>query len=393
MKKSHLDVIRERVESLPQSPSHDREHLERVLGFAKELQARHGGDYDIVVAAALLHDIGRVNVRLPSAESAREAADKAEIILEEVGFPANKIARVCSAIRQHDQEDLIPDSIEAKILKEADYLAGFGAWGILRVAMFQGERGRSVNDVLQRLRDKMPARIASLEFPESHLVANREYLFVKLFLSLLDRPPSLPLAPLPGKYVAFEGISGSGKDTQASLFIEHLKATGKETVFISEPSDRFRPMLRQATSPDEELHILLADRSSMAQSIIRPSLEAGKTVIASRSYVSSFVYQATPENGAAYIRFLHRLLPSPDLVVLLDVPAECAYDRLLKRSRETGKPLGRNETPETLARHRQKFLEAVADINQAVVVDGALSREEIAEKVWQSVKVLLEDRK
>jgi dTMP kinase len=393
MKKTHLDAIWERVESLPQSPSHDREHLERVLGFAKELQARHGGDYDVVTAAALLHDIGRADVQLPSAESARVAANKAEAILEEVGFPAGKIARVCSAIRQHDQEDLIPDSIEAKIIKEADYLAGFGAWGILRIAMFQGERGRSVSDVLQRLRDKMPARIASLEFPESRLAAAQEHLFVELFLALLDRPPLLSSAPPPGKYVAFEGISGSGKDTQASLLLERLRAIGKEIIFVSEPSDRFRSMLRQAPSPEVELYILLADRSSTAQSIIRPSLEAGKVIVASRSYVSSLVYQPTSENNSAYIRFLHRSLPSPDLIVLLDVPAECAYDRLLKRSRETGKSLGKNESPQTLARHRERFLEAVADINQAVVIDGAPSKEEVAEKAWQNVEVLFENYK
>jgi dTMP kinase len=308
-----------------------------------------------------------------------------------VGFPTDKIARVCSAIRQHDQEDQIPDFVEAKILKEADYLAGFGAWGILRVAMFQGERGRSVDDVLRRLQAKMPARIASLEFPESRLVADQEYLFVKLFLSLLDRPPSLPPASPPGKYISFEGISGSGKDTQASLLIKQLKAIGKEIIFVSEPSDRFRPILRQSAGSDEELHVLLADRSNMAQSIIRPSLERGKIIVASRSYMSSLVYQATPDNDPAYILFLHRLLPSPDLIVLLDIPAECAYDRLMKRSRETGKPLGKNEDPETLGRHRQKYLEAVAGINKVTVMDGTPSKEEIAERVWQSVEVLFEN--
>ena len=91
MKKKYLDAIYERIEGLPQSPAHDIEHLERVLGFAKELQARYGGDDDVVAAAALLHDIGRVDVSLLTAESASVAADKAEAILKEVGFPADKI--------------------------------------------------------------------------------------------------------------------------------------------------------------------------------------------------------------------------------------------------------------------------------------------------------------
>lgn len=389
MNKPYLDAVWEQVKNLPQSPSHDTEHLERVLGFSKELQARYGGDYDVVVAAAMLHDLGRVDVNLPSAESAQEAASKAEGILREVGFPADKITHVCSAIRQHDQEDLIPDSIEGVILKEADFLAGFGAWGILRIAMFQGERRKSVYEILYRLREKMPARIASLQFPESRLAANQEYLFVKFFLSLLDETPSLPQIPLTGRYVVFEGISGSGKDTQINKLCERLDTAGKETVTISEPSKRFRELVSSAASPEEQLYILLADRTGMAQSILGPALEAGKFVISSRSYVSALVYQVTPENSAAYIRFLHRSLPSPDLIVFLDVPAETAYERIMKRKSETGQPLGRNEALVTLARHRQKYLEAIADFDQSIVVDGTLSIDAIAEKVWQSVASLV----
>ena len=216
MKNPHLDTIWEKVISLPQSPSHDKEHLERVMGFARELCLRKGGDMEVVIAAAMLHDIARTDPQLESKESAIVAAEQAKEILEEVRFPTNKIELVCSAIRQHDQPEFIPSTIEAKILKEADFLAGFGAWGILRTAMFQGERGKSVPDVIERFRERMPKRIVGLEYPESKIFANHEYMFVKLFLSLLEIPPALP-NETPGKYIAFEGISGSGKDTQIKL--------------------------------------------------------------------------------------------------------------------------------------------------------------------------------
>ena len=365
MKNRYLDALWGKVTALPQSPSHDKEHLERVKGFAQELCEMKGGDMETVLAAAMLHDIARVDPKLESKESAQVAAERAKIILEEVKFPSRKIELVCSAISEHDQPDLKPSTIEAKILKEADFLAGFGAWGILRTAMFQGERGKSVSDLIERLRERMPKRIQSLEYPESRINAQQEYVFVKLFLSLLDTPPSLPKVKT-GKYIAFEGISGSGKDTQIRLLIEYLKSKGRESVQISEPSDGYRDSVRGAQSKSEELYLLLADRFSTAQSITLPAINSEKFVLASRCYLSSLVYQSTSEAEIPYILYLHQKLPQPDMVIWLDIPPEIAMDRIYSRREKTGISLGKHERLEKLNADRAKYRNAAKEFPQTV---------------------------
>lgn len=386
MKNHFLDAVWGKVIALPQSPSHDKEHLERVMGFARELCNMKGGDIEVVLAAAMLHDIARVNPSLESKESAMVAAQQARIILEEVKFPSNKIELVCLAIGEHDQPELKPSTIEAKILKEADFLAGFGAWGILRTAMFQGERGKSVSNVIERLKERMPKRIQGLEYAESRINAQQEYTFVKLFLSLLDNLPSLPRINL-GRYIAFEGISGSGKDTQIKLLIKYLESKGRETVQIGEPSDQYRSSVRGAQSKSEELYLLLANRFSTAQSIIWPTVNSGKVVIASRCYLSSLVYQSTNESDIPYILYLHQKLPQPDLIIWLDIEPEVAMDRIYVRREETGISLGKNEKLEKLNIDREKYRNAAKEFPQAVRINADKDVNEIAHEI----RVLVEN--
>lgn len=397
MKPSYLDLLWDYIGKTPQSPSHDKEHIQRVLEFAKQLQTRYGGDLETIVAAAMLHDIGRANSKLTSKDSAQLAADKAKVILENVGSPENKISMICSAIRQHDQPGLIPDTIEASILKEADFLAGFGAWGILRIAMYQGERGKGINDVLSRLRDKMPERIANLQFPESCTYAQQEYLFIKFFLSLLDKPAKLP-KQYSGKYIAFEGISGSGKSTQIDKLGKYLISLGKEINIISEPSSNYRQSIsnyRQSVKDadlfHEELHLLLADRYNTSEKVITPALEIGHIVLASRCYLSSLVYQTKTEDDIPYVHFLHRDFPVPDLIILLDIPGEIAMERIWARIKKSGKPLGKNEYLEKLKSDKEKYLRAAKEFKQVIVIDGSLSEGQITEQVIDRVDSLVRD--
>lgn len=384
MKSRFLDEIWIKITSLPQSPSHDKEHLDRVMRFAKELCETKGGDMETVLAAAMLHDIARVNPQLESKESALVAATQARKILEEVKFPINKIDPVCIAISEHDQPDLKPSTIEAKILKEADFLAGFGAWGIIRTAMFQGERGKSVGNVIERLRMRMPKRINGLEYPESRIVARSEYTFVKLFLSLLDMPPYLPEIAT-GRYIAFEGVSGSGKDTQAKLLVDYFEAQGREVIQVSEPSRTFRDAVRNAGSKREELFLLLADRHKTAETIINPAISLGKIVIASRCYMSSLVYQAVNEMDIYYILYLHKDLPSPDLILLFDIPAEIAMKRIMERTDQTGQIQGKNERLDKLRKDNEKYFRAAEEFPQTKIINGLMEKDDIAYEIRELV--------
>src|SRR5438445_3561345 len=139
------DRLWDAIKTQYQSPSHDRWHLVRVLHFARELASGHGGDDEILTAAVMLHDLGRSNPELHGRASAEESAHLAPTFLREIRFPEDKVDAVIVAIAEHDQPEISPTNLEGRILKEADFLAGLGSWGILRIAMWAAETGGGVD--------------------------------------------------------------------------------------------------------------------------------------------------------------------------------------------------------------------------------------------------------
>lgn len=120
--------------------SHDWEHVERVYNLALHIAQRENADLEIVKAAALLHDIGR-KAQDDSGGKVCHAAKGAELareILSRIGYPLEFTERVvhCVASHRYSKNDLPPQSIEAKVLYDADKLDRIGAVGIGRAFMF-----------------------------------------------------------------------------------------------------------------------------------------------------------------------------------------------------------------------------------------------------------------
>lgn len=107
------------------------DHVERVYNLCVELSKDYDVDADVLKAAAYIHDIA-VPMYGPSKHNER-ALEVAGDILREIGFPKEKDELVYSAIKSHTRyEDIKPESIEAKILKDADGIDYLGSIGILR---------------------------------------------------------------------------------------------------------------------------------------------------------------------------------------------------------------------------------------------------------------------
>ena len=148
----NLEEIMRKVELLLhyQSPAHDFEHVQRVYRNAEIISKKEeGADLDIVLAAALLHDL----VVYPKGSrrtnhSADESADLAKKILSEYKYyPVEKIEKVVYAIRTHSySKQLIPSTLEGKILQDADRLDAIGAIGIARTFSVGGSENRSLYD-------------------------------------------------------------------------------------------------------------------------------------------------------------------------------------------------------------------------------------------------------
>ena len=115
---------------------HDFSHVERVYNLAMRIAREVGEQVDIEVlkVAVLLHDVARhLEDEGKIGDHAEEGARIARGILESLGFPREKVEKVCYCIRVHRfRGGEKPRTIEAQILQDADRLDAIGAVGIAR---------------------------------------------------------------------------------------------------------------------------------------------------------------------------------------------------------------------------------------------------------------------
>ena len=120
-------------------PVHDFDHILRVYNMAERLGVQMGADMDILRAAALLHDAEGAT---PGGEGRKEhhlaSAEFAERILSEEAWPAERIAAVQHCIRAHRFRGTGegPQTVEARVLFDADKLDVLGAIGVARVVAY-----------------------------------------------------------------------------------------------------------------------------------------------------------------------------------------------------------------------------------------------------------------
>ena len=121
--------------------AHDGEHIYRVLSNAMVIAREETGvNYDILISACLLHDIGRPDqIRDSSLCHAVVGCEKAYAFLTDNGFASDFAASVRDCIRTHRfRKNDQPESLEAKILFDADKLDVVGAIGVARTLVYKG---------------------------------------------------------------------------------------------------------------------------------------------------------------------------------------------------------------------------------------------------------------
>jgi len=115
--------------------AHGPEHIIRVLNNALDIAAHEENvDLDVLIAACLLHDIGRrAQLENPVLCHAQVGAEMAQTFLSNNGFDDVFAEHVAACIRAHRYRKGVPcDTIEAKILFDSDKLDVTGALGIAR---------------------------------------------------------------------------------------------------------------------------------------------------------------------------------------------------------------------------------------------------------------------
>lgn len=211
-----------------------------------------------------------------------------------------------------------------------------------------------------------------------------------------------PGASSRGLFVTFEGGEGAGKSTQIARLAARLEAEGLRVVRTREPggtpgAEAIRNVLLSGAArrfgTGGEALLFAAARADHVDRLIRPALRDGSWVLCDRFTDSTRVYQGVAGVETTLLSALEKVALadlSPDLTLVLDVPAQIGLARAAARpgaapDRFEGDPIEEHEA------RRQAFL-AIARANpgRCVVVDAAGEPDAVAAAIWEIVEKRLQ---
>lgn len=178
---------------------------------------------------------------------------------------------------------------------------------------------------------------------------------------------------MPGKFITFEGIDGSGKSTQLRLVANDLRFRGLTVLTTQEPGGtplgrRLREVFLETdetVAPLAELLLFAADRAQHVNFLIKPALAEGKIVISDRYADATYAYQGAGRGfSQTTINQIIKLATDglkPDLTLFFDLPVETALLRTNLRT-DAGEQKNRmdKEKSDFYERVRQAYLELAA---------------------------------
>lgn len=178
-----VDTLKKLVQkTMEASTTHDWEHVERVFKLSTMIAEKEGADVELCQVGALLHDIGRV-IGEPHNLTGR---GRAKVLLRGMSYPSKKIDRVMRIIEFHGLDGWEKlESIEEKIVWDADKLDGIGAIGIARAFHMRGEAGLTFHDFTW-FKDDTILRYERLNTDTAKKIGEKRIEFMKNFFQTLD---------------------------------------------------------------------------------------------------------------------------------------------------------------------------------------------------------------
>tara|TARA_B100000902_G_scaffold75617_1_gene80435 strand:+ start:498 stop:1082 length:585 start_codon:yes stop_codon:yes gene_type:complete len=186
--------------------------------------------------------------------------------------------------------------------------------------------------------------------------------------------------------INLEGIDGCGKSTQSQFLMDKFENDNEKTILLKEPTNgkygqKLWDMLSgkiEATT-DEILELFILDRRDHVNEKIKPALDDGKIVLMDRYYYSTMAYQAAAGIDVNRIRKDNEFAPKPDIVLIFDLPADLAMNRV--RGHSVADVFEKEE-------HLEKVRKAYQDLEDdplVRIVDATRTPEAIFEEVWKLV--------
>jgi len=182
------------------------------------------------------------------------------------------------------------------------------------------------------------------------------------------------------KFIAIEGIDGSGLSTQSGRLRDWLQKMGKRVLLTKEPTNCIiggviRSCLNGEMKTDPMTLQLLytADRASHLNTIVEKAIKLGTVVVIDRYILSALAYGSL-DIPMAYLKQLNASFRKPDLTFVLDTHPRIALERL-KQSRWHSELF---ENEQQLSQVRQNYLSLKGHFSNTYIIDANKTAEEIA---------------
>lgn len=186
-KKRLIQLARKHISG--DDPSHDINHALRVLSNAQRIASHEGGDMQVLIPAALFHDLVNHPKNSPRSRfSAQESAAAAGVILSSINYPKEKTLLVIKAIREHSYSNAHPPSfLESKILQDADKLEATGAIAIMRTFCSSGQMKRGFYDPQDPFCQQREPTHYSLDFFYQRLLKAKDVMHTNIARELAEK--------------------------------------------------------------------------------------------------------------------------------------------------------------------------------------------------------------
>lgn len=184
-----LTAVQQKIQDIfgGEGTGHDYFHIERVVKNALSIARQEKADLSIVALAAWVHDVGDYKLN--------NGKDKSEeqifAILTDLDIPHDTIQRIIQIVSQVSFSKGKPaESMEAKIVQDADRLDAIGAIGLSRVFAYGGSRQREIYNPhqpegtsIQHFYDKLLLLKDQMNTTTGKALAKERHAFLEDFLS------------------------------------------------------------------------------------------------------------------------------------------------------------------------------------------------------------------
>ncbi|KKN49776.1 hypothetical protein LCGC14_0639220 [marine sediment metagenome] len=148
------------IDNTSKDDLHGLPHIMRVLNSCLNLGKNLSANLFILEISALLHDIGREgeNRAIYNKNHAEISAEMALDFLKSKNFQIHqeKLDNIIHCIKAHSfSNNIVPETLEAKILSDADKLDALGAIGLYRTIVFTIKTQGGINQVIEHLENKI----------------------------------------------------------------------------------------------------------------------------------------------------------------------------------------------------------------------------------------------